>query len=175
MSWRATSMRRAYHTARRRPKSTPGRRRSGPHRTDLSEQLRVPDALQVEPVVPLADEAGLVGIARRLREGRYPDAAPRVELAQGGVVERDVCAEEPAEHRSRVRARVERERRLDVGQANAPERQPERVAGDDRRAGGGELDRRPYGRRRAVGHPPDERIAGGIADLVEGHLAERAG
>src|SRR4030095_3324203 len=117
MSWRTTSMRRAYHRTRRRPKSEPGRRRR--HPDDLSEQLRVPDALQVLAVIPLTDEARPVGIARRLGELRDPVAASRIELVQRRIVERDVGAEEPAEHRSRVRARVERERRLDVWSADA--------------------------------------------------------
>src|SRR4030095_4405232 len=171
MSWRTTSMRRAYHRTRRRPKSEPGRRRR--HPDDLSEQLRVPDALQVLAVIPLTDEARPVGVARRLGELRDPVAASRIELMQRRIVEWDVGAEELAEHRARVRAGVEGERRPDVGESEPAERQPEGVAGDDRGAGGGELDRRPDGRRRAVGHPPDERVAGRIADLVEGHLAER--
>src|SRR5262245_30565731 len=89
---------------------------------DLPEDLSVPDALQVEPMVLLSDEARPVRIARRLGEGRDPVARARVQLVQRGIVEWHVGTEEEAEDRARVGAGVQRDRRFDVRQADAAER-----------------------------------------------------
>src|SRR4029450_11579877 len=140
-------------------------RRSRAPRCTLPEEIGVPNPLEVLPMILLHDEPGVICVPRRLREGRDPVAAPPVELVQGGIVEWNVGAEEQAERRARVGARVERQWRLDVRQTDTAEGQSEGITRDDRRARRLELDWWADRRRRPVGDPADQRVAGRVADL----------